>query len=106
MTAAPKTRPPGRRLVPAALALLTLALPALSPARADEPREDGVFITVSNPITSDVFNSVREQTERARQKRKDRLITKIVYDFNPGGREAASPDFGPCSDLADYLRSF
>lgn len=105
MIAAPKT-PTAGRLVTAALALAALVLPAFSPVRADGPPEDGVFITVPNPITSGAFSQVREQTERARQKRKDRLITKIVYDFNPDGREAASPDFGPCADLADYLRSF
>src|SRR5262245_52336795 len=105
MIAALMTRIAGRQVVTAALAM-ALALPAFSPARADGPPEDGVFITVPNPITSGAFSQVREQTERARQKRKDRLITKIVYDFNPDGREAASPDFGPCSDLADYLRSF
>src|SRR5262249_4450439 len=105
MTAAPIAQMPGRR-ISAAVALIALFLVGFSPVRADGPPEDGVFITVANPITSDVFNRVKEQTERARQKRKDRVITKIVYDFNPDGREASSPDFGPCSDLAGYLRSF
>ena len=34
--------------------------------------EDGVFITVTNPITSDVTNRIKEQTERIRQRRGDR----------------------------------
>src|SRR5262249_19439820 len=72
--------------------------------RGDEPAmEDGLFITIANPVTSDVTNRVKEMTERARQ-RKDRRITRIVYDFNPDGREAATPDFGPCLDLAEYIR--
>ncbi|MFL5342342.1 MAG: NfeD family protein [Gemmataceae bacterium] len=89
-----------RRLIPALLVLFITG-----PARADEaPVEDGLFITVANPITSGVTNRVKEMTERARQ-RKDRRITRIVYDFNPDGREAGSPDFGPCLDLAEYIRN-
>ncbi|HEV3145244.1 MAG TPA: NfeD family protein [Gemmataceae bacterium] len=71
---------------------------------AQEPvAEDGLFITVTTPITSDVVNRVKETTERART-RKDRVIRKIVYDFNPNDQEAATPDFGPCFDLAVYLQ--
>src|SRR5439155_4081385 len=92
------------RVVAVGLALSALALLAFSPVRADGPPEDGVFITVPNPITSDAFSRVREQADRARQKQKDRVITKIVFDFNPEGREASSPDYGPCSDFAWYLR--
>src|SRR5262249_52403611 len=66
--------------------------------------EDGLFITVPNPITSDVTNRVKEMTERARQ-RKDRRITRVVYDFNPDGREAATPEFGPCYELAKFIRT-
>jgi membrane-bound ClpP family serine protease len=69
---------------------------------ADEPAEDGLFITVANPITSEVVSQVKEKTERARQ-RSDRRIRKIIYDFNPDNRPAGSSQYGPCRDLARYL---
>jgi membrane-bound ClpP family serine protease len=71
---------------------------------AQEPvAEDGLFITVTTPITSDVVNRVKETTERART-RKDRVIRKLIYDFNPNDQDAATPDFGPCFDLAEYIQ--
>ena len=54
-----------RRLIPALLVLFITG-----PARADEAAvEDGLFITVANPITSGVTNRVKEMTERARQRK-------------------------------------
>jgi len=71
---------------------------------AQEPTaEDGLFITVQTPITSGVVNRVKETTERARV-RKDKVIRKIIYDFNPNDQDAATPDFGPCFDLAVYVQ--
>lgn len=75
-----------------------------TPSASAQQVEDGQFITVTNPITSDVTNRVKEQAESLRQRRGDRVITKIVFDFNPDEREAASPDYGPCYDLAKYIR--
>lgn len=87
------------------LALLTLAGPA---ARADDAAAEGVFVTVPNPITSEVFNRVKEATERAAQRFKApeagaarRVV--IVYDFNPDNKPAGTRDFGPCHDLAAFL---
>ncbi|MCS6849570.1 MAG: hypothetical protein NZ700_00195 [Gemmataceae bacterium] len=70
--------------------------------RADDGGDDGLFITVPNPITSDVMNRIKEKTERARR-RADRRITRIVYDFNPDNSPSGSSQYGPCRDLAQYL---
>jgi len=96
-----------RAVSPAVMRMLAAGLLLLLglPLRAEDAiPEDGVFITVANPITSNETNRVKDVTERSRS-RKDRRITRIVYDFNPDNREAATPDFGPCYDLAEYIRN-
>lgn len=86
-----------------AVGLLTLLFGAQ--AHGQEPAtEDGMFVSVNHPITSEVFSRVRETVERARH-RNDRKIRKIVFDFNPSGAESATRDFGPCYDLAEYILS-
>jgi membrane-bound ClpP family serine protease len=88
------------------LALLTLAGHA---ARAEDAAAEGLFVSVPNPITSEVTNRVKEITERAVQRFKAagaddaRRELKIVYDFNPENRPAGTRDFGPCHDLAVFL---
>lgn len=86
---------------------LVLMQAAPSPAQeaGDGPTEDGVFVPVYHPITSEVVARVRTLVEEARAQRRGRVITKVIFDFNPNGRESASPDFGPCLDLARYIRS-
>ncbi|MBX7105566.1 MAG: hypothetical protein K1X57_15895 [Gemmataceae bacterium] len=81
-----------------------LLLPHLALARPPEPDapEPGRFVTVATPITSPVVNQIKEAVTRAL---KDRPLKKIVFDFNPDGREAATDDFGVCLDLARYIRS-
>jgi membrane-bound serine protease (ClpP class) len=84
-----------------------------APARADEPAaEQSQFITVGNPITSTEFARVQRLTEEARrryheaaQKEAKPRRLKIVYDFNPDSQPSSSTLFGPCQDLAAYLRS-
>jgi membrane-bound ClpP family serine protease len=69
-------------------------------AAQDAVAESGLFLTVPNPITSEVTNRLKESIDRAVR---EKHVQKIVLDFNPDGKEASSRDFGPCSDLADYL---
>jgi membrane-bound ClpP family serine protease len=70
-------------------------------SRAQETdSEPGIFLTVQNPVTSEEFNRIREKVERAVR---ERHVAKIVFDFNPDGKEAAARDFGPCGDLAKYI---
>jgi membrane-bound ClpP family serine protease len=72
-------------------------------ARAQESaQEDGLFLSVGNPITDSVMYQVTGATERA-LRRADRHIRKIVYDFNPGSGPSASAQYGSCRDLAEYL---
>jgi membrane-bound serine protease (ClpP class) len=85
--------------------LSMLLLAGNSRLAAQEPvADDGVFIVVNTPITSEIVNSVKDKTERARV-RKDRVIRKIVFDFNPSDQDAATPDFAPCYELAKYIRN-
>ncbi len=90
------------------LAAWACAFVALAPAARAEDAADGLFVTVPNPITTEVVNRVRETTERAVRGSRPgdagapRRALKIVYDFNPDGRPAGS-DFGPCYQLAAFL---
>jgi membrane-bound ClpP family serine protease len=98
-----------RRAVVGGGLLLTLLALAAQAARADDAAAEGLFVTVPNPITSEVVNRVKETTERAVQRFKAagddaaRRELKIIYDFNPQNRPAGTRDFGPCHDLAVFL---
>src|SRR5262249_51659714 len=75
---------------------------------ADQPPEkpndaaDGIFITVRNPIDSNVLNRVKASTMRFLD-RHDHHGLRIVYDFNPDGFASSSADYGTCRDLAVFL---
>jgi membrane-bound serine protease (ClpP class) len=89
------------RLAPAALLALFLALPA----SAQEKRQaDGVFVTVQNPINEGQITRIKAEVDGARNQ-PNRDIKKVVFDFNPEGKEAATEAFGPCYELAKYIRS-
>jgi membrane-bound ClpP family serine protease len=95
-----------RRAATALAFLLALLAP---PARAEDAPAEGLFVSVPNPITSEVTNRVKEATERAVQRFKAagadgaRRELKIIYDFNPENRPAGTRDFGPCYELATFL---
>src|SRR5262249_56891538 len=93
------------RIRPAGLLMLAaLSIPdglVRNVGRAQETdSEPGIFLTVQNPITSEETNRIREKIDRAVR---ERHVAKIVFDFNPDGKEAASRDYGPCRDLARSL---
>jgi len=70
-------------------------------------RQDGLFISVRNPIDSDLINNIKAKTRRALE-RKDRPIRTIVFDFNPGqgtSHPSATKEYGVCQELADFLLS-
>lgn len=74
-----------------------------SRAHAEAPGiEDGLFVTVPNPITSEAANRVIDKIERAR-KRPDRRLKHVVFDFNPDRLSAGTSQYGPCRDLANYI---
>ena len=92
------------RLTWRALLGLTTVIVSLGTVRADGPApEDGLFISVPNPITSTQVNRIKAKTERALQAT-DRRIRKIIYDFNPGNQASGTKDYGPCHDLADFIQ--
>ncbi len=89
----------------AILASLAWCAAAIAQEAKEPPPDDGVFVTVNNPITSDVYNRVRNLCEEAKAGKGGRILSKIIFDFNPSGKEASSPDFGPSYDLAEYVKN-
>jgi membrane-bound ClpP family serine protease len=88
------------------VAVLTAAALA-GPARAQAPEggpatEDGVFITIPNPLTE--YEPIQAKVERNLQRR-DRHIRKIIFDFNPGNHPNTSDKYGLCRDLAEFILS-
>jgi membrane-bound ClpP family serine protease len=103
----------GYGLFGAATALMLAAAPL---GRCQEVSSEGIFVSVHNPITSEVSSRVKEITTRAVQRfEADRAAAPgvprtftIVLDFTPGTRTGqptpvGSREFGPCQDLAEHL---
>src|SRR5947209_6070370 len=88
------------RLLPAAL--LGLALGPAARAQ-DAPQADGIFVTVQNPITEGVVAQVKSTVDSARNNR-SRNVKKVVFNFNPDGKDAATESYGTAYDLAKYVR--
>src|SRR6267142_1383708 len=65
---------------------------------AGDGAADGLFITVHNPITTNVVSRVKDKTLRFLQRPDHRGLT-IVYDFNPDSHPSFTGDYGPCHDL-------
>jgi membrane-bound ClpP family serine protease len=78
---------------------------ATAPAAAQEAAaNDGLFITVRNPVTSDVVQSIRDKADRARERwRAAGRSGMIVFDFNPDNRPAGTNEYDPCRALAKYI---
>lgn len=64
--------------------------------------EDGLLVSVPNPITSEAVTRIRQQISQARSN-PNRPIRKIVFDFN-NGKDANTSDPGPCLSLATYIK--
>jgi membrane-bound ClpP family serine protease len=93
-----------RTVVARAAALLGL-LALAAPAGAQEPANDAVFVTVQNPITSDAFRRIQNEVNARVNDAGERRVETVVFDFNPGDKPASTTDFGPCSDLAEFIAS-
>jgi membrane-bound ClpP family serine protease len=65
-----------------------------------EPAERGIFVTVTNPITSEVVNGIKERIARSQR---EKGLAKIVFDFNPDNKEASSGDFFASAGLAKEI---
>ena len=79
----------------------TLLLHPAARAQAPAP-ENGLFVTVANPITSEEVSRIKAKVER-NLNRPDRRVRKIVFDFNPDRHASGTKDFGACHDLAKFL---
>ncbi|MBY0459829.1 MAG: hypothetical protein K2V38_21130, partial [Gemmataceae bacterium] len=92
---------PSRLRMWAALAgaWLLFAAPSLVAQEAAE----AVYVTVPHPLTSEAVTRIENQV-KARVNDATRPARTVVLDFNPGDKPASSTAFGPCSDLADFLR--
>ena len=100
----------GTSLTATLLTALFSSLISLQPATAQPAREDGLFVSVPSPISSDVVDSIRAKTLGAidRGKRNGRSIRTVVFDFNPGpqpgGLPSSTTDYGACRALAVFIR--
>lgn len=87
------------------LVLSQVTLHASDKDVADVISNNGLFISVPNPIDTKVMKRVKATTERFLLQRPDQPNLKIVFDFNPNGGVTDASDYGPCRDLAQYLLS-
>ncbi len=82
---------------------IVLGYLVVSPASAQDAQgNDGIFVTVHNPITMAQIDKIISEVEGSRNTRKN--VKKVIFDFNPEGRDAATDKYGPCYDLAKYIR--
>src|SRR4051794_28571737 len=113
MRAAPAVRPPPKErppmsitvrhpipLVAAAFAWLVLYT---SPAPAQNA--EGMFVTVPNPITTEAVTRIKAQVGPRIDPGALQRVTTVVFDFNPDGKPAATPDFGAALSLQDYIKT-
>ncbi len=87
---------------PAVLVVILALVPAVPAQNA--LNEEGVFVSVSSPITSDVVARIKLRVDAARNN-PSRPVRKVVFDFTPGDKDANTTDFGACFELADYIQS-
>lgn len=89
-----------RSLTLPVLIFASLFIPA-TPALGQNA-EDGLFVTVRNPISSDVVQQVRNQVDQ-RLNKEGRPLRVVVFDFNPDDKDVTNANFGTCYELADYI---
>ena len=82
----------------AVLALVTLC----AAAGVSTAQDGGLYVTVTNPVTSEGYTRIKNRIDAARSKPETRPAV-IVFDFNPGDKDAATAEFGVCYDLADLI---
>ena len=90
------------------LAVLVWVLSTAVPAPA-QAHDDGLFVTVPSPITSEAVNRIKNEVKQRRNS-ETRPVKKVVFDFNPLGadrtpKDASTAEFGPCYDLAQFIAS-
>lgn len=86
------------KLLVAAILAFCFAEPTLA-----QNNNDGLFVTVPNPITEGAINQIKTAIEKAKAT-PNRNIKRVIFDFNPEGKEAATESYGPAYELAVYIR--
>src|SRR5437660_813883 len=86
----------------AGAALCTLLLTAGSLNAQGAIGKEGIFVSVPNPITSEAVQRIKNRVDAARNS-PTRPVRTVVFDFNPGGKDAATPEYGECYTLANYI---
>src|SRR5215213_5595938 len=93
--------------VPSVLRLVAVVLvgslfsPSPAPAQS---ADEGMFVTVPHPLTSEAVNRIKSQVE-PRRNREARPVRVVVFDFNPGDKDVTGTDFGAAQGLAEYIAS-
>lgn len=64
--------------------------------------EEGMFVPVASPINSSVVDRIKNQVE-PRRNNAARPLRTVIFDFNPGDKEAASAEFGACYELSRFI---
>ena len=85
------------------LSLLGAATIGLPSAQAQESQR-GLFVTVFNPITDALVTQIQNSVDRARS-RDAKPLRVVVFDFNPGGNEAGTDNYGSSLVLARYIKN-
>ncbi len=86
------------------LAVVWVALSA-DPVVAQEAN-GAMFVTVQNPITSDVAERIKNQISfRTNDQNRAERVRAVVFDFSPDGKPASTANFGSCYDLAKFISS-
>src|SRR5829696_517647 len=91
-----------RGLIESAAALaftLVLSVPAL----AQNAVGKGLYVGVPSPLTSEGYKAVKNRVDAAIKQPPERKPSVIIFDFNPGEKDAAGTDFGTSYELADYI---
>ncbi len=91
-----------RRSRTVVLALAALLVHAGGSAAQNAVPESGLYVTVPNPVTSTAYTQIKNRIDAARSKPESRPSV-IVFDFNPGDKDAATAEFGVNYDLADLI---
>jgi membrane-bound ClpP family serine protease len=81
----------------AAAAVLCAAGPLLA---QNAIAQDGLFVAVPNPITSEVVQRIRNQVE---PRQNSKPVGTIVFDFTPAGKDVSNTDFNSCYALAETI---
>jgi membrane-bound serine protease (ClpP class) len=97
----PRARRSFRLAVGCAVLVAGSLLPSLA-GQAQDVTQDGLYITVSNPITEAAVSKIKQRVNDAVERQK-RTLKVVVFDFNPNGKPSGSSNFFPCLELTTFI---